>query len=193
MTLSTSNVSPADLALARYRTLAARLEQAAIDQSWRGSLPASEWATIREAQAQARRDLEAFVKSLIDGEPNQMATTTNETKFPEQALGLVKHLPALDYALLHQQIDTLADAKAYIEMLCRNGLMYHFEDGPEDMLWALPADSTPRHKDVEVLTERQGELYYTHRGRHEPRHWPKADGGCPIGYALICLKQTGDA
>ena len=70
MTLSTNNVPSADLALARYRTLAARLEQAAVDQSWRGSRPASEWAAIREAQAQARRDLEAFVQSLIDGGPH---------------------------------------------------------------------------------------------------------------------------
>lgn len=114
-----------------------------------------------------------------------MTTTTNIVQFPEQALGLVKHLPALDYALLHQQINTLAEAKAYIEMLCRNGLMYHFEDGPEDMLWALPDDCTPRHKDVEVMTERQGELCAN------SIDWAK-DGSCPIGYALICLKQMGD-
>ena len=118
-----------------------------------------------------------------------MTSATNVTKFPEQALGLVKHLPALDYALLHQQIDTLAEAKAYIEMLIRNGLMYHFDDGPEDMLWALLADSTPRHKDVEVMSQRQGELYYTYQGRHELRHWPKEDGGSPLGYAILYLKR----
>ena len=71
MTLSTSNVPSADLALARYRTLAAKLETAAVNQSWCGSRPASEWAAIREAHAQARRDLEAFVKSLLSKEDNQ--------------------------------------------------------------------------------------------------------------------------
>jgi len=119
-----------------------------------------------------------------------MTSPTNVTKFPDQALGLVNHLPALDYALLHQQIDTLAEAKAYIEMLCRNGLMYHFDDGPEDMLWALPVNSTPHHKDVEVMRQRQDELYYAYPGRHEPRHWPEEDGGSPLGYAVICLKRA---
>ena len=55
--------------MARYRTLAARLEKAAVAKSWCGSRPASEWAAIREAHAQARRDLEAFVKSLLPKEP----------------------------------------------------------------------------------------------------------------------------
>lgn len=123
-----------------------------------------------------------------------MTSSTNIVQFPEQALGLVKHLPALDYALLHQQIDTLAEAKAYIEMLCRNGLMYHFEDGPEDMLWALPDDCTPRHKDVEVMLQRQRERYSEGATLHGsvPRYWPEHDGGCPIGYALVYLKQMGD-
>ena len=58
-------------AMARYRTLAAGLEKAAVSRSWCGSRPASEWAAIREAHAQARRDLEAFVKSLIDGGPQR--------------------------------------------------------------------------------------------------------------------------
>lgn len=119
-------------------------------------------------------------------------TPSNVVEFPNQALGLINHLPAIDYARLHMPIESLAEAKAYIEMLACNGLMYHFDDGPEDMLWALPDDCTPRHKDVEVMAERQGELYYTYQGRHEPRHWPEEDGGCPIGYAIICLKQTGD-
>lgn len=56
-------------ALARYRTLAAGLEKAAIAKSWQGRQPPADWAQINKDLHDARADLEAFVKSLLPKEP----------------------------------------------------------------------------------------------------------------------------
>lgn len=69
MTLSTNNVTSADLALARYRTLAAKLEKAAVAKSWQGSQPPANWAQINKDLHDARANLEAFVKSILSKEP----------------------------------------------------------------------------------------------------------------------------
>ena len=58
-------------AMARYRTLAAGLEKAAIAKSWKGSQPPGDWAKITQDLANARADLEAFVKSLLPKEDSQ--------------------------------------------------------------------------------------------------------------------------
>lgn len=60
-----SNAALADQLMAEYRTKAARLEQAAVAQSWRGSRPTEEWAQITKDLASARRELEVLFKSLI--------------------------------------------------------------------------------------------------------------------------------
>ena len=57
--------------LARYRTLAAGLEKAAIAKSWQGSQPPEYWDKINQDLAKARAKLEAFVKSLLPEEPEQ--------------------------------------------------------------------------------------------------------------------------
>ena len=56
-------------AMARYRTLAASLEKAAIAKSWQGSRPPGDWAKITQDLSKARADLEVFVKSLLPKEP----------------------------------------------------------------------------------------------------------------------------
>lgn len=55
--------------MARYRTLAARLEAAARAYSWKGSIPPADWARLDANLHTARANLEAFVKSLLPREP----------------------------------------------------------------------------------------------------------------------------
>ena len=57
--------------LARYRTLAAGLEKAAVAKSWQGSQPPANWAQVDKDLHDARANLEAFVKSLLSKEDNQ--------------------------------------------------------------------------------------------------------------------------
>lgn len=57
--------------MARYRTLVARLEKAAVAKSWQGSQPPADWAQIDKDLHDARANLEAFVKSLLSKEDNQ--------------------------------------------------------------------------------------------------------------------------
>ncbi len=56
-------------ALARYRTLAARLEAATRAWSWKGSAPPADWARLDANLHTARANLEAFVQSLLPKEP----------------------------------------------------------------------------------------------------------------------------
>ena len=58
-------------ALARYRTLAAGLEKAAIAKSWQGRQPPANWAQIDKDLHDARGKLQAFVQSLLPKEPEQ--------------------------------------------------------------------------------------------------------------------------
>ena len=58
-------------ALARYRTLAAGLEKAAIAKSWQGSQPPEYWDKINQDLRDARGKLQAFVQSLLPKEDNQ--------------------------------------------------------------------------------------------------------------------------
>lgn len=57
--------------MARYRTLAARLEAAARAWSWKGSMSPHTWAGLEADLHTARADLEAFVKSLLPKEDSQ--------------------------------------------------------------------------------------------------------------------------
>lgn len=57
--------------LADYRILAARLEKAAVAQSWRGSQPIEERESTGANLVKARRDLERFVDSLLAQEKSQ--------------------------------------------------------------------------------------------------------------------------
>ena len=57
--------------MARYRTLAAGLEKAAIAKSWQGSQPPADWAKIDKDLHNARGKLQAFVQSLLPKEDNQ--------------------------------------------------------------------------------------------------------------------------
>ena len=58
-------------AMARYRTLAAGLEKAAIAKSWQGSQPPEDWAKIDKDLHDAWGKLQAFVQSLLLKEDNQ--------------------------------------------------------------------------------------------------------------------------
>lgn len=53
------------LTMADYRTLAARLEKAAVALADRDGLSAGDWARLRTDRANARRDLERFVGRLL--------------------------------------------------------------------------------------------------------------------------------
>lgn len=57
--------------MACYRTLAARLEKAAVAKSWQGSQPPANWAQVDKDLHDARANLEAFIKSLLSKEDNQ--------------------------------------------------------------------------------------------------------------------------
>ena len=97
--------------------------------------------------------------------------------------GLINLLPALDYVLLHHQdVISMDDAKAYIDMLTRNGLMYHFDDGPENVIWDLSKNDHPTEADINMMRHRQDQVYAIDG-------WTRND--CPIGYALECLRKHG--
>lgn len=66
-TYQTTQTNP----MARYRTLAARLEKAAVAKSWQGSQPPANWAQVDKDLHDARANLEAFIKSLLSKEDNQ--------------------------------------------------------------------------------------------------------------------------
>jgi len=105
-------------------------------------------------------------------------------------MSLINHLSATDYCLLHaQDITSLDEAKTYIDMLARNGLMYHFDDGPENIIWCLPDNCQPTPADIQAMWQRQHQ--FTSDDNLEPFDWSK-DGGCPIGYAMLCLREHGD-
>lgn len=57
--------------MARYHTLAARLEKAAVAKSWQGSQPPANWAQVDKDLHDARGKLQAFVQSLLPKEDNQ--------------------------------------------------------------------------------------------------------------------------
>jgi hypothetical protein len=101
-------------------------------------------------------------------------------------MSLINLLSPADYNRIHHtDITSLAEAKAFIETLASNGLMFHFEDGPEDIIWALPPDRHPTEADTQALRHRADECYKAFID------WSQG-GGCPIGYCLICLGNTGD-
>lgn len=57
--------------MASYRTLAAKLEKAAVAKSWQGRQPPANWAQINKDLHDARGKLQAFVQSLLPKEDNQ--------------------------------------------------------------------------------------------------------------------------
>ncbi|QDP53486.1 MAG: hypothetical protein GOVbin4933_32 [Prokaryotic dsDNA virus sp.] len=96
---------------------------------------------------------------------------------------LTNHISTPDYFLLwHQDIVSMDDAKAYIDMLARNGLMYHFDDGPENVIWSLSENDHPTGADINMMRHRQDQVYAVDG-------WTWND--CPIGYALECLRRHG--
>lgn len=77
-------------------------------------------------------------------------------------------------------ITTLAEARAFIEVLHRNGDLFHFEDDVRDIMWR--ADKSA--EEIDAIDARRNELYSL--------DWPEDDGGCPIGYALQVMKRAGE-
>ena len=101
-------------------------------------------------------------------------------------MSLINLLTAADYnSVHHEPVTDLASAKMFIDILADNGLMFHFKDGPEDVIWALPPERQPTEADTQALRHRADECYKA------SIDWSQ-DGGCPIGYCLICLGNTGD-
>lgn len=75
-------------------------------------------------------------------------------------------------ASLETPITDLASAKKWIEELQDAGLMFHFDDSVEEVIW----DRTMSVEDLKVLDEQRNRLYTS------GFEWGKY--GCPIGYAL---------
>ena len=59
-------------------------------------------------------------------------------------MSLINLLTPVDYNRIHHtDITNLAEAKAFIETLASNGLMFHFEDGPRGHYLGSAARSAP--------------------------------------------------
>jgi hypothetical protein len=65
------------------------------------------------------------------------------------------------------KIETANQAKAYINKLIESGLMYHFEDSAEDVIFLVPVSN----EDLKIMDELSDQLF-------------KIDGFCPFDYAL---------
>lgn len=96
-------------------------------------------------------------------------------------------LSAADMAILRKPIDSLEEAKAYIEMLGRNNIIYHFDDDPTDIIWNLPKGQGPTKAETRLLAQRTNECYLSFNLKD--LDWTN-DGGCPIGYCLKVLETT---
>lgn len=81
-----------------------------------------------------------------------------------------------------QPIESLEDAKAFIEELQRNDLMFHFEDSPADVIDHRTGKPTFKPAEAEKLEERLEELY--------EQDWESIGHECPIGYALQVMLEV---
>lgn len=79
--------------------------------------------------------------------------------------------------LIHRPIATLDEAKAFVQFLQDEGLMFHFEDDVHDVLWA--EGNAPTYPELCAIDQRRNELYELDWGGHE----------CPIGFALTLMQQ----
>jgi len=102
-------------------------------------------------------------------------------------MALAARLSTPDLAIFRKAITDLPTAKAFVDMLHRNGLMFHFEDDVFDIIWGgeITNGPVPNVVDLMRLDKRRNELYQPHID------WSH-DGDCPIGFALICMGHTSE-
>lgn len=79
---------------------------------------------------------------------------------------------------LRAPINNLAEAKAFIEALHAEGLMWHFDDDPVDCL----------HETSPLVRREHAVLLGIQRDRLYDFEWGEFE--CPIGYALHIMKET---
>ena len=101
------------------------------------------------------------------------AQTSNVHRLPSKTL--VGLLPSKDYARLTGGIKNLEGAKAFIEVLVRNNLLFPFEDSVYDVDWREGVK--PTRRELHLLNARMSAVYGA------DFDWDE-DEGCPIGYAL---------
>lgn len=99
-------------------------------------------------------------------------------------MALAATLSPEDLGIFRKAIVDLPTAKAFVDMLHRNDLMFHFEDSLFDIIWDENKHS-PNVVDLLRLDKRRNELYQPHID------WSH-DGDCPIGFALICMGHTDE-
>lgn len=78
-------------------------------------------------------------------------------------------------AMMHRKIETIEQAKAYLEALESTGYMHHLEDDPFDIIWTGGYEA-PGIADLQLL-KRQANACY-----NDAFDW--AEHECPIGYVL---------
>lgn len=72
-------------------------------------------------------------------------------------------------------IDDVEQGKEYIRHLVDNGLAYHLEDDPTDIIWSTLKRPMPQQ--LRDMRDRADELY-----RIPTAQW--GEHGCPIGYMM---------
>lgn len=83
--------------------------------------------------------------------------------------------------MIHRPITTLDEAKAFVQFLQDEGLMFHFEDDVHDIIWGGSSEA-PTHEELVQMDLRRDELYGFEWGEFE----------CPIGYALHVMGHSSE-
>ena len=78
-------------------------------------------------------------------------------------------------------ITTIDEAKAFIESLHADGMMFHFEDSPSEIISGTTGAELFTPEQCEQVSARVAELY--------SMDWSTVGHECPIGYALEVMDR----
>lgn len=81
--------------------------------------------------------------------------------------------------IIKKPITNLAEGQAYLAVLHAEGLAYHLEDDPTEVVWG-GTSAPPDWDEMAQMRLRARELYELDWGEH----------GCPLGYLMDVLEQT---
>jgi len=79
-------------------------------------------------------------------------------------------------------INTIEEAKTFIENLHAADMMFHFEDSPENIISGATGGDLFTAEECPMVRARVGELYEL--------DWSVAGHECPIGYALEVMDRA---